>query len=397
MTDIRFVIGKDSITLYMDGENYSVGSDWKEFEEVKELLEVYGGMIEEFPEIKEILHEKLDKKDKLLNLFDSRNIPITIENGLLKYKGFTIRTSLVNRILEVNERNGDLAPFAKFIENLFMNPSGQSINELYMFLERNNLPITEKGNFLAYKKVSLEFLDLHSGKIDNSPGKEVWMHRNDVDTDRNRTCSSGLHVCSKDYLPCYGGDDSSTVVIVEVNPRDVVSVPSDYNDAKMRVCRYTVIKELPEYREHKVSDYFANLEDDEYIEIEPYEDDEPLEEQDVDLYGEDEKIEGYNFDLEEEMDSYPLVTYFHAGRLYEGYGVASIPAGMSLSEMVQTAMENYIELQMVEEHMGIQNKFKPSVEIKPYERKLVLVTSVDGEQLARPRFVAPEASRVEII
>jgi len=30
-------------------------------------------------------------------------------------------------------------------------------------------------------------------------------------------------------------------VLVKVNPKDVVSVPVDYNNTKMRVCRYEVI------------------------------------------------------------------------------------------------------------------------------------------------------------
>jgi hypothetical protein len=33
-------------------------------------------------------------------------------------------------------------------------------------------------------------------------------------------------------------------VIVKINPRDVVSIPSDYNDAKGRACRYEVIGEV---------------------------------------------------------------------------------------------------------------------------------------------------------
>jgi hypothetical protein len=33
-------------------------------------------------------------------------------------------------------------------------------------------------------------------------------------------------------------------MIVKVNPRDVVSIPSDYNDSKGRTCRYEVVGEL---------------------------------------------------------------------------------------------------------------------------------------------------------
>ena len=33
-------------------------------------------------------------------------------------------------------------------------------------------------------------------------------------------------------------------MILKINPRDVVSIPSDYNDAKGRACKYEVISEL---------------------------------------------------------------------------------------------------------------------------------------------------------
>ena len=43
------------------------------------------------------------------------------------------------------------------------------------------------------------------------------------------------------YLNHFGGERT---VIVKINPRDVVSIPTDYNEAKGRACRYEVIGEL---------------------------------------------------------------------------------------------------------------------------------------------------------
>jgi hypothetical protein len=97
---------------------------------------------------------------------------------------------------------------------------------------------------LAYKKVRDDYLDIHSGTMDNSVGQIVEMERNEVDDDKDRTCSAGLHFCSKDYLPHFGSGDGNRVVILKINPRDVVSIPSDYNNAKGRACRYEVIDEM---------------------------------------------------------------------------------------------------------------------------------------------------------
>jgi hypothetical protein len=127
------------------------------------------------------------------------------------------------------------------MENLYANPSKRAVTELYGFLEKNNLPITPDGYFLAYKKVRKDFLDVHSGTMDNSPGTIVEMERNKVDDNKDQTCSTGLHFCGMSYLSHFGGERT---VIVKINPADVVSIPSDYNDAKGRACRYEVIGEM---------------------------------------------------------------------------------------------------------------------------------------------------------
>jgi hypothetical protein len=55
------------------------------------------------------------------------------------------------------------------------------VTELYGFLEKGNLPITNDGHFLAYKKVRKDYKDCHSGTMDNSIGQVVEMERNQVD------------------------------------------------------------------------------------------------------------------------------------------------------------------------------------------------------------------------
>jgi hypothetical protein len=128
------------------------------------------------------------------------------------------------------------------------NPSKRAVEELYTFLEKGNLPLTPDGYFLAYKKVQHDFKDIHSGTMDNSPGKIVEMERNAVDDNMHNTCSTVLHFCAKEYLPHFGnrasGKKADRVVILKINPADVVSIPADYNSTKGRACRYEVIGEL---------------------------------------------------------------------------------------------------------------------------------------------------------
>ena len=166
---------------------------------------------------------------------------VAIQGEKMFWKGQEMHNALSRRMIQMLQDGFPIEPLVLFMENLMQNPSKRSVTELYGFLEKNNLPITPDGHFLAYKKVRENYFDVHSGTMDNSVGKIVEMERNQVDDDQNRTCSTGLHFCSQDYLAHFGGERT---VIVKINPRDVVSIPNDYNDSKGRACRYEVIGEL---------------------------------------------------------------------------------------------------------------------------------------------------------
>lgn len=178
---------------------------------------------------------------------------IRIEGSQLFYGDRKIESGLANRIVRLMRegREGFAKPLVAFMENLMLNPSFRAIEGLYEWLEKSNLPITPDGHFIAWKIVRNDFRDLRTGKFDNSPGQIVEVPRNAVDEDPNATCSNGLHICSNEYLPQYGGfyggrGGNTKVVMVKVNPKDVGAFPKDYNTAKGRVCRYEVLHEVTE-------------------------------------------------------------------------------------------------------------------------------------------------------
>jgi hypothetical protein len=166
---------------------------------------------------------------------------VSIKGDVLYWKGEEFPNVLSDKIIQMYQEGFPIEPMVLFMENLMTNPSKRAVTELYRFLEKGSLPITSDGHFLAYKKVRADYKDCHSGTIDNSVGQVVEMERNMVDDDKDRTCSTGLHFCSQSYLDHFGGQ---RIMILKINPRDVVSIPSDYNDAKGRCCRYEVIGEL---------------------------------------------------------------------------------------------------------------------------------------------------------
>jgi hypothetical protein len=168
---------------------------------------------------------------------------ISIQGDQLFWKGEPFAGVLATRMISMLEEGFSIEPMVLFMHNLLKNPSKRSVDELYGFLEKNNLPITPDGHFLAYKKVRRDFLDIHSGTMNNAPGTVVEMERYKVDDNKDQTCSTGLHFCGMSYLSHFGGAGDRTV-IVKIDPADVVSIPSDYNGAKGRACRYEVIGEL---------------------------------------------------------------------------------------------------------------------------------------------------------
>jgi hypothetical protein len=121
------------------------------------------------------------------------------------------------------------------------NPKKNIVEELYPFLQHNDITITEEGNILAYKRVTSDFKDCYTQTFDNSVGQTVVMPRTEVNDNPNHTCSSGLHFCAFSYVKHFHG---AKLVKVEVSPEDVVSIPVDYNGAKGRCCKYKVVEDV---------------------------------------------------------------------------------------------------------------------------------------------------------
>jgi len=162
------------------------------------------------------------------------------ETGEVYWNLEPLNNVLSDRIADLWRDGFDTEPLLAFCRNLFANPSQTAINELYDFMETNVLPLTLDGCFLAYKKVREDYKDCYTGTIDNSVGAVVEMDRNICDPVRENHCSTGLHFCGLSYLTCFGGE---RVMIVKINPKDVTSIPSDYNFAKGRCCKYEVVEE----------------------------------------------------------------------------------------------------------------------------------------------------------
>lgn len=249
---ITFVKTKSGLQVFNKetGGAHIVSADHPAYRAISKLVLDKDSTYEEFFELFEAVSNEVA-------IFEYSGIKV--EGEEVTYKGMELPSTLKARLKkiilkekEVMESEGsssseELNSITKFLDNVLENPSHTSVNELWSFLEACSLPITSDGMFLAYKKVRYDYKDIYSNTYDNSIGQILEMPRYMVDDNRNKTCSTGFHCCSYEYLGHYGSSSSdlSRVMIVKVNPANVVSVPSDYNNQKMRVSKYEVIDEIP--------------------------------------------------------------------------------------------------------------------------------------------------------
>ncbi len=224
-----FIIQGKNITVVINNKPHTISSNHPTYERVKEAIKTG-----DWDTVQNIIEPK-----KVVLNYGQGNV--SIQGEKLFWKGQEFHNAIASRMIQMLQEGFSIEPLVLFMENLMQNPSYRSVQELYGFLEKNNLPLTSDGHFLAYKRVRTDYKDCHTGTMDNSVGKVVEMERNMVDDNANNTCSSGLHFCSEGYLKHFGGERT---VIVKINPRDVVSIPTDYDNSKGRACRYEVVAEV---------------------------------------------------------------------------------------------------------------------------------------------------------
>lgn len=225
----------------IDGRLISVAPNSIVFQDVKDYVKSLGGS----PSVEErkTLFEMSSPKERFIQACHGR---IRIENNNLYHGDQRIHGYVAEHVLRMLEEGFDTMPILRFLDKLQDNPSYRAVNELFRFMDTNRMAISPDGDILAYKVIRSDYKDIYSATFDNSVGTTVEMARNEVNDDPTQTCSAGLHVCAMSYLRHYGSDKQKKdrVVICKINPKDVVSVPVDYNNAKMRVCRYIVVSEV---------------------------------------------------------------------------------------------------------------------------------------------------------
>ena len=222
-----------NLVIIHNDQQYSIGSDHPNYDDI-----LFALANQDFDNL-----ESMMDIPKAVAAIDG---DLEVDNfGNVTFAGQRIHNTVTERITQFMNMGLPFGGLINFLRNLLDNPSGRSLKELYGFLEHKGLPITEDGCFIAYKGIRNDWKDKYSGTIDNSIGQTPRFTRNMVDDNCNNTCSNGLHVGTFEYASTWAGGDGR-VVLVKVNPAHAVSVPTDHDASKLRVCEYEVIAEAPQ-------------------------------------------------------------------------------------------------------------------------------------------------------
>ncbi len=297
---MNFQLNRNSLTSVVGGKAYTIRDDNPNFN--KAVAAVKANDEVEFVrlvDVQKTIQDKFDASPASVGKME-------IRNGEVLFNGKVIHDSNTRRVLEVARTDLPMDGLLNFLSNLYQNDSNRAVEEGYAFLEKENIPVTEDGCFLAYKTVRDDYYSKtagsltllqgranESGHIFNGVGEVIECLRREVDDVAGRTCSHGLHVGALEYAGPNGWfhNEGDKCVIVKVNPKDMVSVPSDHNANKLRVCKYEVVGE-----------YVSELNKPLYTSDETYEYDDEYEEEDEEVYEEELTIDdleyGVNFSFD---------------------------------------------------------------------------------------------------
>ena len=251
--------GETLVVIYDEEDPVTVPGTHPKFDEILALLR--SGEATD-PEVEELVNEASFNARKIAAVTER----VSVTPYAAFFDGDPLPQSLASVMVDLyneGEEEG-LQAFANFLDKASQNISMASVEALYNWVSNGDLVIQPDGNFLAYKGVQTlhngtiasissgtAWVDgvQHTGHIPNPVGAVITMPRSEVDSDGNSHCSTGLHAGTYYYA---SGFARGTLLLVEINPRDVVSVPNDCSFQKLRVSRYVVKEHITDRLENRL-------------------------------------------------------------------------------------------------------------------------------------------------
>jgi hypothetical protein len=234
---IASTVTDSGILLFVDGARYVIGNDHPNFGKIKDAIG--RGDYDSIADLADIR--------SAVRKWMNNGSEFALTDDLIHLNGLPFSEAVTDKVLAMIDAGNTADPLFNFLRKVRENPAKHAQDELLLFCVANGFMIHEDGDVLAYKSVRGDYTDIHSGKFRNAVGDVVEMPRFQVDDKRENTCSTGLHFASHEYASTWAGaidGDNRRLMVMKIHPKDVVSIPVDYNNQKGRCARYEVIAEL---------------------------------------------------------------------------------------------------------------------------------------------------------
>lgn len=277
MTQLQYKLTQDeseaNLTIFYQGKTFPVHSSHKFWADILKAA------LADDPKAVELADVGLAVGQRL-----ALSMRVSYINGKLYLDNDEMADGLATHVVRMIQSGDDVQPFVLLLENIAQNPSANSRQQLSTYVDRNDITITHEGILVLYKIVNrfnsghfpntasqdgwvtkqyqschagpaiVSGCDWASGFVPQSQGDVVEMARSKVIDNPGTHCTTGLHVGAWSYVKS-GPVRGNVILEVHVNPRDVVSVPHDHNQSKIRVCRYVIVGERTEpYTEPVITD-----------------------------------------------------------------------------------------------------------------------------------------------
>lgn len=241
-----------NITVVVDGEMFVADDAHPLWNEIVEAAQAGD----------ENVVDLFDASRKAASLFENLSERVTVANSRIYVDGDEIDDVYADQIVRfMNEGVEDFKPLVKFLEKVYTNIEAHTRENLSRWLNATGgFTIDEDGDIIGYKGLTRDGGSIHqgpavvdgkavNGSVPNAPGSVIEMARSKVEHNPAVGCASGLHVGTWEYASSFA---RGVIAKVKVNPRDVVSVPTDCAGQKMRVSRYKIVEYVNEAHETAV-------------------------------------------------------------------------------------------------------------------------------------------------
>lgn len=227
-----YFLSDQSIILYKGSKPYMAGRDHANFKNI----------------VNRIKAGKFDNIEQLFNIKDTleKCFNITIKNGnRVYYKNKEVNNVVSQRIINYIKEGLPYRGWVCFLNKLMENPSDYCRDQLFSYVERYGLPIDDDGFIYAWKAVTSDYWDKHTGKTHRyKVGSIIKKDRKECDENPKLDCGKGLHCGAQSYVIDFGRNDGDKFVLVRFSPKDVISCPEDCSWQKLRLCRLRVMREV---------------------------------------------------------------------------------------------------------------------------------------------------------